>query len=55
MKCKKCGGGIKLVISCRTVTLNCMDCGKIFSVKEYIDEIDDEMLERISLRPCNRV
>jgi hypothetical protein len=55
MKCKKCEGGIKLVISCRTVTLNCMDCGKVFSVKEYIDEMDEEMLERISLRPCDRV
>jgi uncharacterized Zn finger protein len=55
MKCKKCGGEIKVVIGCRSVSLNCMDCGRMFPVKEYIDEMDEEMLERISLRPCDRV
>jgi len=55
MKCKKCGGEIKLVIGCRAATLYCMDCGKIFSLNEYIDEIDEGMWERISHRPCDRV
>jgi len=55
MNCKKCEGKIKLVIGCTDVTLKCMDCGKIFPVKEYIDEIDDGMWEQIFLRPCDRV
>jgi len=55
MKCKKCGGEIKLVIGCRSVILSCAKCGRIFPVKEYINEMDDEMLERISLRPSDRV
>jgi hypothetical protein len=32
-----------------------MDCGNKFPLKEYIDEIDEESLERIALRPCDRV
>jgi hypothetical protein len=29
-------------------------CGKDFSIKEYSDQIDEEMWEKISRRPCNR-
>lgn len=31
-----------------------MDCGKVFLLSEYLDEIDAETWERISLRACNR-
>jgi hypothetical protein len=36
------------------VTLRCTACGKDFSVKDYSDEMDEEMWEKISRRPCNR-
>jgi translation initiation factor 2 beta subunit (eIF-2beta)/eIF-5 len=55
MKCKKCGGRIKLVIGCRNISLNCLDCGKTFPVQAYLDQIDEKSLERISMRPCDRV
>jgi hypothetical protein len=29
-------------------------CGKDFSIKEYSDELDENMWEMISRRPCNR-
>jgi hypothetical protein len=32
-----------------------MDCGNRFPLKEYIHEIDEESLERIALRPSDRV
>jgi hypothetical protein len=31
-----------------------MDCGKTYNISEYIEEIDEEMWEQISRRPCNR-
>jgi DNA-directed RNA polymerase subunit RPC12/RpoP len=37
------------------MSFNCMDCGKKFPLKEYLEEVDDKSLEQISLRPCNRV
>jgi len=36
------------------VTLRCTVCGKVFSIKDYLDEIDEEAWEKISRRPCNR-
>jgi len=36
------------------VTLRCTACGKDHPIKEYLDEIDEEMWERIARRPCNR-
>jgi len=32
-----------------------MDCGMTFSLEEYVGEIDNEMMEKISLCPCDRV
>jgi hypothetical protein len=55
MKCKKCGSQIKLVIGCRNISLNCPHCGKTFPVQAYIDEMDEKSLERIAMRPCDRV
>ncbi|NWF98078.1 MAG: hypothetical protein HXY52_03975 [Nitrospirae bacterium] len=55
MQCKICGGNVKVIISCRMVTCNCMECGKKFSLKEYINEIDEQNLEKIACRPCDRV
>ncbi|OGW36348.1 MAG: hypothetical protein A2Y97_05985 [Nitrospirae bacterium RBG_13_39_12] len=55
MKCKQCNGEIRLILGCRSVTLNCLKCGTTFPLKDYIDEMDDEMWEQILLRPCNRV
>jgi hypothetical protein len=31
-----------------------MECGRLYSVHEYVDEIDEETWERIASRPCNR-
>jgi len=31
-----------------------MECGKVFPLKDYIDEIDEETWKAIALRPCNR-
>lgn len=31
-----------------------MDCGRYFTVSEYLDDIDETTWERISLRPSNR-
>jgi hypothetical protein len=31
-----------------------MDCGRIFPVSEYAEELTPEMWERISMRPSNR-
>jgi hypothetical protein len=36
------------------VTLRCTACSKEFSVKDFIDEMDEETWEEISRRPCNR-
>ena len=32
-----------------------MDCGRDFSISEYVDEIDGDTWDRIALRPWNRV
>lgn len=32
-----------------------MNCGKAFTLDEYINEIDTETWERISRRSCDRV
>ncbi|MEW6002750.1 MAG: hypothetical protein AB1638_08920 [Nitrospirota bacterium] len=37
------------------MTLCCVECGRTFALNEFIDEIDNEMWEKISLRPCDRV
>jgi hypothetical protein len=31
-----------------------MECGRRFSLSEYIDEIDDKTWEKISSRSCDR-
>jgi len=31
-----------------------MDCGKRFSLNEYIDEIDEKTWEKIAGRSCDR-
>jgi hypothetical protein len=31
-----------------------MDCGKAFSIRDYIDKIDEKTWERISLRSSDR-
>jgi hypothetical protein len=31
-----------------------MDCGKRYTVGEYVDEIDEKTWEKISRRSCNR-
>jgi hypothetical protein len=31
-----------------------MDCGKRYTLAEYVDEIDEETWEKISNRSCNR-
>jgi hypothetical protein len=31
-----------------------MDCGRIYAIEEYIEEMDTAMWEQISTRPCNR-
>ncbi len=30
-----------------------MDCGRVFEIGDYIDEIDEELWERISRRSCD--
>jgi hypothetical protein len=37
------------------VTLRCTACGKDFQINEYLDELDEEMWEKIARRSCNRV
>lgn len=34
--------------------MRCTACGREFPVKEYIDELDEDMWESIARRPCNR-
>jgi hypothetical protein len=36
------------------VVFRCTVCGKEFSIKDYIDEMDDEMWDKLSRRPANR-
>jgi hypothetical protein len=36
------------------VVFRCTVCSKEFSIKDYIDEMDDDMWEKISRRPVNR-
>jgi hypothetical protein len=36
------------------VTLRCTVCGKDFSIKDYLDKMDEETWEKISRRPSNR-
>jgi hypothetical protein len=35
--------------------LYCKDCGKFFPVVDYASDMDEDMWERISLRPSDRV
>ena len=55
MKCRVCSNQVDLSISCLAVTVRCTSCGEAYPVAEYREEFDDEMWERIALRPCNRV
>jgi hypothetical protein len=32
-----------------------MECGKSFSVEEFVEEMDDKTWDQISHRPCDRV
>jgi hypothetical protein len=36
------------------VTFRCTACGKIFSIQDYVNEVDEDTWELISRRPCNR-
>jgi hypothetical protein len=31
-----------------------MECGRMYLISDYIDEIDEELWEEISRRPSNR-
>jgi len=32
-----------------------MECGKIYSIEEYMQEMDEDMWKQLSCRPCDRV
>jgi hypothetical protein len=32
-----------------------MDCGKVFSIDEYVNDMNEESWDKISCRPCDRV
>jgi hypothetical protein len=34
--------------------LGCRDCGRRFTIKELVDELDDETLERLAMIRCDR-
>ncbi|PKL51583.1 MAG: hypothetical protein CVV37_05670 [Nitrospira bacterium HGW-Nitrospira-1] len=54
LKCKDCGGPIKLLFGCCSVSFCCMECSKRFGPGEYVHEIDEATWEKISSRSCDR-
>jgi len=54
MTCKKCEGSLRVIRSCREVTVFCNKCGGRFRLEEYLDFIDD-IEDFMGNVPCDRI
>ena len=54
MACKKCNGHLRVIRSCREVTVFCNTCGSRFRLEEYTDYLDD-IEDFMGNVPCDRV
>ena len=54
MTCKKCNGELRVIRSCREVTVFCSRCGGRFRLEEYTDYLDD-IEDFMSNVPCDRI
>ncbi|WP_461210533.1 dual CXXC motif small (seleno)protein [Desulfocurvus sp. DL9XJH121] len=54
MACKKCNGSLRVIRSCREVTVFCNRCGGRFRLEEYKDYLDaiEDFMGNV---PCDRV
>lgn len=54
LACKKCNGSLRVIRSCREVTMFCNRCGARTRLEEYTDYLDD-IEDFMGNVPCDRV
>lgn len=55
MKCDKCGLDLTAHRGCREVTLRCPSCGKVFDLRKFASDMDEDFEEEMGFVPMDRI
>nr|WP_316901691.1 dual CXXC motif small (seleno)protein [Pseudodesulfovibrio indicus] len=55
MECASCGLDLTAFRGCREVTLRCPACGKVYDLKEFSDQMDEDFEEEMGFVPMDRI